>query len=186
MGKVTAIAMAQAGVAGLVLFARSDLSATKDACLASQRAGQSLRVLTFAVDIANNEHVVAAVNKAGEVFGRLDIVINNAAQVGDYNLIADSDAQKWWGIWDINLRGAYHVVRAVLPLLIRSNGDKTIINVASYGAVHIAPTISSYCVKPNPTPRIFASDCLQICRLRNLRFCASLNLLLPNTVTREF
>ncbi|KIP09052.1 hypothetical protein PHLGIDRAFT_23195 [Phlebiopsis gigantea 11061_1 CR5-6] len=144
VGKATAIALAQAGVSGLVLFARSDLSAVKDACLASQRGGQSLRVLTFTVDIADNEQVVAAVNKAGEALGRLDIVINNAAQVADYKLIADSDAQDWWSIWDINLRGTYHVVRAVLPLLIKSGGDKTIVNVGSLAAVFILPTLSSY------------------------------------------
>ena len=146
MGKATAIAMAQAGVAGLILFARSDLSGVKEACLAAKRAGRSLEVLTLLVDISKNEQVVAAVRRAEEVFGRLDIVINNAARVEDYKLLADSDPADWWATWDINVRGTYHVIHATLPFLVKCDGDKTIINVNSAGSTFVLPTLSSYSV----------------------------------------
>lgn len=147
VGKAVAIAVAQAGASGLILFARSDLSSTKEACLSAKRAGKSLDVITCSVDITDKKQVETAVKKAEDVFGRLDVVINNAAQLNEYKTIVDSDVDDWWGIWDTNLKGTYIVTRAVLPLLIKSNGDKTIINVTSLGAAIVAPAMSSYCVR---------------------------------------
>ena len=72
IGKAIAVAFAQAGASGIVLLARSDLSATKAACVAAQRAGQSLTVHTVTAD------VVAAAQQVKQRFGRLDVLVNNA------------------------------------------------------------------------------------------------------------
>lgn len=153
IGEAIALAFAQSGAKGLVLFARSDISKVKAACLSAQRAGHPLEVLTMPVDVANNDQVVAAVKKAEEVFGRLDIVVNNAGFFGKYSHIADSDPDNWWKTWDINLRGAYHVIRATLPLLVQCDGDKTIVNVSSIGANIMIPRFSSYQVSRGTFPR---------------------------------
>lgn len=150
IGKTTALAIAQAGARGLALIARSDLTEVKAACLSVQQFGHPFEVLTLSVDITQNDEVVAAVKKVEETFGRLDIVINNAGYVESYHHIADSTPDDWWKTWDINLRGTYHVVRATLPLLIRSDGDKTIVNVSSIVANVIYPRLSSYSVRQYP------------------------------------
>lgn len=177
VGKAIAIAVAQAGASGLILFARSDLSTTREACLSAQRAGKSLNILTFAVDIVNYQQVVAAVKKAEETFGRLDVVINNAAQLNEHMVITDGDVGDWWGIWDTNLRGAYHVTRATLPLLIKSNGDKTIINVSSLAAAIVLPAMSSYSVSAeSPSHDLIAKFVrMQISKLAVLRFSEFIN-----------
>ena len=144
IGKAIALAFSQSGVRGLVLLARSDLSAVKAECLAAQRSGRSLEVLTAQVDVAKNEEVVAAVKTVEETFGRLDVVINNAGYLAKYSSITDSDPEDWWTTWNINIRGTYHVVRAALPLLIKCDGDKTVINVSSMGGNVIFPRYSSY------------------------------------------
>jgi len=144
IGKAIAIAFAQAGVSGLVLLARSDMSAVKAACEASQRPGQSLKVLTASVDTANNEQVVAALAKVKETFGRLDILVNNAGYMEGFALIGDQDPEEWWKVWTVNMRGTYLVTRAFLPLLIESGGEKTIINLTSIGAHYTWPNSSAY------------------------------------------
>lgn len=51
------------------------------------------------------------------------------------NNIADSDPDEWWRTWQVNTFGAYLVVRATIPLLLKKNdGLKTILNVSSVGA----------------------------------------------------
>ncbi|CCM04748.1 uncharacterized protein FIBRA_06938 [Fibroporia radiculosa] len=144
IGKAIAIAFAQSGASGLVLLARSDLSATKAACeAAATRPGQSLKVLTVNVDASDTAQVDAAIAKVKETFGRLDIVINNAGACNPGSLIADSDPKLWWHTWDVNIRGTYEVTRAALPLLVESKGNKTIILVSSAAAHGIIETHNS-------------------------------------------
>lgn len=51
------------------------------------------------------------------------------------NNIADSDPDEWWRTWQVNTFGAYLIVRATIPLLLKkSDGLKTILNVSSVGA----------------------------------------------------
>ena len=61
IGKAIALTFAQAGIRGLALLARSPLAALKDECLAAQRPGKPLEVLTIHADISNNDHIEARV-----------------------------------------------------------------------------------------------------------------------------
>ncbi|RYP36574.1 hypothetical protein DL768_010931 [Monosporascus sp. mg162] len=54
-----------------------------------------------------------------------------------------SDMDEWWRTWEVNVRGVYWVVRALLPLLLRS-ADKTIVNLTSVGALALTPGASAY------------------------------------------
>ncbi|CCM01530.1 uncharacterized protein FIBRA_03586 [Fibroporia radiculosa] len=145
IGKAIAIAFAQSGASGLVLLARSDLSVTKAACEAAvrKRPGQSLKVLTINVDTSDAAQVNTAIAKIKETLGRLDIVVNNAGVIEPEALIADSDSKSWWHTWDVNIRGTYEVTRAALPLLIESNGNKTVVVVSSIAAHGILETHGS-------------------------------------------
>ena len=155
IGKAAAISLAQAGVRGLVLLARSDLTPAKEAALSHKRPGRPLDVLAIPVDVANNAQVVSAVKQVEETFGRLDVVINNAGYIETSNFVADSDPEDWWTAWNVNMRGTYHVSRAVLPLLIKCGGDRTIINVSSSTSSIFVPGSSAYSVGALPrTPLI--------------------------------
>ncbi|TFY67485.1 hypothetical protein EVJ58_g1597 [Rhodofomes roseus] len=144
IGKAVAIAFAQAGVSGLVLLARSDMSATKAACEAAQRPGQSLQVLTISADNTITADVEAAAQNVKETFGRLDVLINNAGYMEGSGKIGDYEPEEWWKSWTINIRGTYEVTRAFLPLLLECGGDKIIVNVSSVGAHFVDGLISAY------------------------------------------
>ncbi|KZT69455.1 putative oxidoreductase [Daedalea quercina L-15889] len=134
IGKALALSLVQAGVSGLALLARSDLTAVKAACEAAQRPGQSLKVLTIAADCTRTADIIAAAKQVKDTFGKLDILINSAGYMEEVTTILDSDPEDWWKSWEVNVRGTYEVVRAFLPLLIESGGDKIIVNMTSVAA----------------------------------------------------
>ncbi|KAI0956387.1 hypothetical protein AcV7_006806 [Taiwanofungus camphoratus] len=144
IGKAIALAFAQAGVSGLVLLARSELKAVETACIAAQRPGQALEILTLAVDTTSASQVADAAEQVKAKFGRLDVLVNNAGCMEPFNLIADSDPDEWWKVWTVNVRGTYHVTRSFLPLLIDCGGDKTIVNMTSIGAHLLGTHVSAY------------------------------------------
>ncbi|CCM02712.1 uncharacterized protein FIBRA_04818 [Fibroporia radiculosa] len=144
IGRATALALAQAGVSGLVLLARSDTSIVKAECEAVQRSGKPLTVITAAADVSNTTDIAGAVALVQSVFGRLDIVVNNAGCLETYHLVADSDPDEWWSIWNVNIRGVYEVTRACIPLLLECDGDKTIINITSRVAHVTGSHLSAY------------------------------------------
>ena len=119
MGKAIALTVAQSGARGLVLLARSSLSSVKEACLSLQRPGHPLHVLAAQVDVTDGSQVATLVNEVESTFGRLDVVVNNAGYLNTVQQIPDSDPNDWWKVWEVNIRGTYHVVRACLPLLIK-------------------------------------------------------------------
>ncbi|CCM02019.1 uncharacterized protein FIBRA_04095 [Fibroporia radiculosa] len=144
IGKVIATSFTQAGVSGLILLARSDLTDTKSACEAAKRPGQSLKVLTITADTSRPEQISSAFEKIRETFERLDIVVNNAGYLAEYDLIADSDLDQVWQTWAVNMLGTYAMTRAALPWLIESGGDKTIVNVGSLAGLMKLPKLSAY------------------------------------------
>ncbi len=69
----------------------------------------------MACDVSDYEAVERAVAATRKKLGRLDIVVNNAGVIDPIAQIAASDPAAWARNIQINLIGAYNVVRAVLP-----------------------------------------------------------------------
>ena len=92
-------------------------------------------------DVSNYAEVQAAVSATVDRFGRLDAVINNAGVIEPISHLAASDQDAWGRAIDINLKGVYHVIRAVLPVM-QAAGGGTVLMVSS-GAAH-AP-VEAWC-----------------------------------------
>jgi 2-hydroxycyclohexanecarboxyl-CoA dehydrogenase len=91
------------------------------------------RIQTYVADVANADQAVAAVELAERVFGRLDVLVNNAA-MRNYSTLADATPEEWQSMVSVNLVGASNYCRAALPLL-RAAGSASIVNVSSCYAV---------------------------------------------------
>ena len=102
-------------------------------------------VLSLVLDVADVRSVEAAGREVERAFGRLDILINNAGYLERFVKVAESDPSEWWKGWEVNLKGTYLVTRAVLPVLLATDGGlKTVLNVSSVGALRQRPGASGY------------------------------------------
>ena len=85
-----------------------------------------IRGLAVAGDTTDEAHVGAAVDAARESFGGLDIVVA-CAGTGFFGSVADLDDHGWQQTLDVNVTGAFRLVRAALPSLIERAGGSIVL-----------------------------------------------------------
>jgi ketoreductase RED2 len=98
-------------------------------------------------DIADDGDAQKVVAKAVEHYGRLDVLVNNAATtqtIAHTDLDAVTD-EVWDRILATNVIGTWHMVRAAVPHL-RATGDGAIVNVGSRAGSHAAGSSIPYSV----------------------------------------
>jgi 3-oxoacyl-[acyl-carrier protein] reductase len=129
IGRAIALALAEGGAA-VVVNARSDQAAA-DAVAAEIRAlgGRAIAALT---DVCDEAAVAKLVAQAIDAFGRIDIVVNNAA-VRRETPLAELSLAEWHEVLGVTLDGAFLLARAALPHLIAS-GQGAIINIGGLTA----------------------------------------------------
>lgn len=90
------------------------------------------RILPLQLDVTDFEAARNAVSKGIEVFGSIDVVINNAG-FGSVASVEDMPMEAIRAQFDTNFMGSVHVIKAALPRL-REQGGGRIIQIASVGA----------------------------------------------------
>jgi NADP-dependent 3-hydroxy acid dehydrogenase YdfG len=95
------------------------------------------------LDVTRLEDVQSFVSFAKEIFGRVDVIINNAGVMPLSKLDALKVAE-WDRMIDVNIRGVLHGIAAGLPVM-REQGYGQFINMASIGAHAVSPTAAVYC-----------------------------------------
>ncbi|TMJ89888.1 MAG: SDR family oxidoreductase [Alphaproteobacteria bacterium] len=114
---------------GMALLVDADARALAGTMQAIAERVPRARVSTFAADVADANAAARAVEHALQTFGRLDILVNNAA-MRNYSAIADSTPGEWQAMVGVNLVGTANYCKAALPALRRS-GRASIVNVSS-------------------------------------------------------
>jgi len=93
-------------------------------------------------DVRDRESVDAAVARAAELLGGIDVVINNAG-VGAVGTVADNADDEWLRVLDINVVGMARVAAAALPWL-RQSPAAAIVNTSSIAALNGLPARALY------------------------------------------
>jgi NAD(P)-dependent dehydrogenase (short-subunit alcohol dehydrogenase family) len=99
-------------------------------------------VLPLTLDVTDRAADFAAVQRAHEHFGRLDVVVNNAGY-GQFGFIEELSEAELREQMETNLFGAFWVTQAALPFL-RAQGGGHIIQVSSIGGISAFPNIGAY------------------------------------------
>ena len=114
---------------GMALLVDADARALASTMQAIAERVPRARVSTFAADVADANAAARAVEHALQTFGRLDILVNNAA-MRNYSAIADATPGEWQAMVGVNLVGTANYCKASLPALRRS-ARASIVNVSS-------------------------------------------------------
>ena len=125
-GEAIAIACAAEG-AKVSLVARRVGLLERVAIAARAKGGEAL---VCPADVSDDAQVHAAVEKTRAAFGPVDVLVNNAGANISQRSIADTSAEQWRELMDINLTSAFVFTQAVLPEM-KARGDGLIINLAS-------------------------------------------------------
>jgi 3-oxoacyl-[acyl-carrier protein] reductase len=125
IGRETALALAQAG-AKVVVSARNE---EKLAALAGAIAAAGGEAFGLKMDVADAEQVKAGFKQFIEKFGRLDILVNNAAVTRD-GLAMRMKKDDWDAVLQTNLTGAHLCIQQALPTMMKARAGR-IINISS-------------------------------------------------------
>ncbi len=125
IGRDTALALVEAG-AKVAVAARNEKKLT---ALAGEIAAAGGTALAVRIDVADAEQVKAGFRQIIEKFGRLDILVNNAAITRD-GLSMRMKADDWDAVIRTNLTGAHLCIQQALGTMMRARAGR-IINIAS-------------------------------------------------------
>lgn len=126
IGRAVALLLAQKGAAVVVNYAR-EANAAAEVAEAIRAAGG--RALVCRADVADPNDVENMVKAALKEFGKIDILVNNAGITRD-NIIFRMKEAEWDDVLDINLKGAFHCIKAVARGMLKNHYGR-IINISS-------------------------------------------------------
>ncbi len=114
---------------------------------AAARLGERFpeRVVGLAAHAGDPEAATALVEGAIERFGRLDVVVNNAATNPHFGPILTAESSHWDKILEVNVKGAFWLCRAAAGLM-RGQGGGKIINMASVAGISPGTMMGVYSV----------------------------------------
>ena len=141
LGRAAAVEMAKEG-AQVVVLSRTSAEIEATSRIVEEGGGKALPLTG---DISRPEDVEKAVDEAYSQFGRIDILMNNAATTGPVGRLYEIDEADWDSCMNTNVKGHYLFSRAVIPHMIRQKQGK-IINVTSGLGVMAMPLFGGYSI----------------------------------------
>jgi len=159
LGQRICHALAKEGAHIAVMYARSREQA--ESVASELRSGYQINAQAFGCDITDDAAVTRLVGEVTQAFGRLDILVNDAA----YNLaipFSDLDSltmEVWDRIMATNLTGPMRLTKAVAPVM-KAQGRGRIVNISSVAG--LSPTGSSIAYAVSKAGLIHLTRCMAV------------------------
>ncbi|QDT10670.1 SDR family NAD(P)-dependent oxidoreductase [Planctomycetes bacterium K23_9] len=143
VGRACALRFAEQGFNVVINYSKSEAEALKTASEAKDRGAN---VLVQGCDVADDRAVRAMIAKINDTFGRLDVLVNNAATT---SFVPHSELEKlnelmWDRMLDVNLKGPFFVTRAAADLLQAGDGG-SVVNISSVAGITGSGSSIAYC-----------------------------------------
>lgn len=138
LGAATARRFADGGYAVACLDVRADAAGQTAATIVEN----DVPAVAIRCDASSEDEVAAAVDRVRDEFGRVDVVVNNAA-IDHTVSVEEMTVEQWDQVIAVNLRGPFLLAKAVWPLM-REQGGGHIINIASTAATRAWANASAY------------------------------------------
>jgi NAD(P)-dependent dehydrogenase (short-subunit alcohol dehydrogenase family) len=138
IGRAVAIAFAREGADVLISYLNEHEDARETARLVEE-AGRS--AILVPGDIQDEQHCNAIVDQASREFGRLDVLVNNAAHQKTIQDIGELSSQEWDVTFRTNIYSQFYLCRAAIPQM---KPGASIINTTSINATDPSPTLLAY------------------------------------------
>ncbi|MGO4175892.1 SDR family oxidoreductase [Bosea sp. TAF32] len=138
IGRAVAIAFAREGADVLISYLNEDEDAD-ETCGWVERAGR--KAVLVSGDIQESDHCRQIVDRAVAEFGRIDILVNNAAHQASFKEIGDISDEEWRLTFAVNIHAMFYLTKAAVPHM---QPGSCIINTASVNADKPNPTLLAY------------------------------------------
>jgi hypothetical protein len=138
IGRAVAIAFAREGADVLISYLEEDEDAQETARWVEQAGREAVLVRGDLADPANCRELV---RRAVDAFGRIDVLVNNAAFQRTYDSIESIPDEEWEYTFRTNISAMFYLCKAALPHM---DAGGSIINTASVNADQPKPTLLPY------------------------------------------
>ncbi|MGH6648254.1 glucose 1-dehydrogenase [Aquabacterium sp.] len=138
IGRAVAIAFAREGADVLIAYLSEHDDAAETARLV-EAAGR--RAVTLPGDLADPAHCRAVIARAVEAFGRIDILVNNAAFQMTRESLEEIPDDEWDRTFQVNIHAMFHLCKAAVPHM---KPGASIINTSSVNSDMPKPTLLAY------------------------------------------
>ncbi|MFL6673652.1 MAG: glucose 1-dehydrogenase [Massilia sp.] len=138
IGRAVALAFAREGADVLIAYLNEHDDARESARLVEEAGRKSVLV---AGDIADPAHCRAIVDKAVQEFGRIDVLVNNAAFQMTRNSLEEIPDEEWDYTFQVNITAMFHICKAAVPHM---KPGSSIINTSSVNSDMPKPTLLAY------------------------------------------
>ncbi len=129
IGKATALKLAEMG-ANVVA---ADINEDGARQVATQAAAHGIKCVPSHTDMSNSDDIAKMVEQTVNQFGRIDGLVNNAADIGltryDSNVV-DTEMTVWDRVYQVNFRGPVLACKLAIPHMLKAGGG-SIVNVSS-------------------------------------------------------
>lgn len=130
-------------------------------------------------DLSDADAVARLVQTVVQRFERIDSLIHVAGGFAGGSPIHETGEATWDGMMDLNARAAFHILRAVIPIM-RKAGAGRIVAIGSRAGVQPAANIAAYSAS-----KAALVSLLQTAALENRDACITANVILPGTIDTE-